>query len=275
LPLGQAVLPIPDFLRWCAFLEEEEVGGDGGGVEDGLREADDGVEVAVGEELFLDAGFDAFAKEGAIGQGESGAATGLEDLHDEDEEEVGGLAGAEVGGVVRLDAVFLHAAEGGIGGDDVDTLLRAPIAERAGEGVAVADVGGDVDAVKQKVGDAENVREVLFLDAAEAFLDGAFVGGGLGLGPQVTDQAGDEAAGAGGGVEEGFAKAGSEPVDGELGDGAGRVEFACVSCGLEVLEEFLVDVAEHVAVIGGVEVDGVDLVDDLPHQGAILQRPCA
>ena len=59
-------------------------------------------------------------------------------------------------------------------------------------------------------------------------------------------------------------------LDDELGDGARGVELAGVAGGLEVLEELLVDVAEHVAVIGGVEVDAVDLVDDLPHQRAVL-----
>ena len=59
-------------------------------------------------------------------------------------------------------------------------------------------------------------------------------------------------------------------LDDELRDGARRVELAGVARGLEVLEELFVDVAEHVAVIGGVEVDAVDLVDDLPHQRAVL-----
>ena len=63
---------------------------------------------------------------------------------------------------------------------------------------------------------------------------------------------------------------GIDLLDDELGDGARGVEFAGVARGLEVLEELLVDVAEHVAVIGGVEVDAVDLVDDLAHQRAVL-----
>jgi hypothetical protein len=39
---------------------------------------------------------------------------------------------------------------------------------------------------------------------------------------------------------------------------------------LKVFEKFLVNVAEHVAIIRGIEVDAVDLVDHLPHEGAIL-----
>ena len=59
-------------------------------------------------------------------------------------------------------------------------------------------------------------------------------------------------------------------LDDELRNGARGVELAGIARGLEVLEELLVDVAEHVAIIGGVEVDAVDLVDDLPHQRAVL-----
>ena len=73
------------------------------------------MKVTLGEEGFLNARLRAFAEEGAVGQHESGAATGPEDLHEEHEEEVGSLAGAELGGVVGLDAVLLHATEGRVG----------------------------------------------------------------------------------------------------------------------------------------------------------------
>ena len=144
------VLVIPDVGGGRAFGEEEEVGADAGvGIEDAVGQADDGVQVALGEEGFLDAGFDAFAEEGAVGQHEAGAAAGLQDLHEEHEEEVGGLAGAKIGGEVGLNAVFFHAAEGRVSDDHSHALLRAPVAQRAGEGVVVADVGGDVDAVQK------------------------------------------------------------------------------------------------------------------------------
>ena len=148
--------------------------------------------------------------------------------------------------------------------------LGPPVSQGAGERVVVADVGGDVDAVQEEIGHAQDVREVLLLDPGEAVLDGALVGLGLRLLAQVLDGADEEAAGAAGGVEDGLAEAGVDLLDDELGDGAGGVELAGVAGGLEVLEELLVNVAKHVAVIGGVEVDAVDLVDDLPHEGAIF-----
>ena len=56
---GIGVLVIPDLLGRAALGEEEEVGLDAGiGIENAIGQADDGVEVAVGEELFLDASFD-------------------------------------------------------------------------------------------------------------------------------------------------------------------------------------------------------------------------
>jgi hypothetical protein len=81
----------------------------------------EGVEVALGEKGLLNAGLHALGEDGA------GAASGIEQLHDEDE--VRCLAGAELGGEVGLDAVFLHAAEGRIGHDAVDAFFRAPVAE--------------------------------------------------------------------------------------------------------------------------------------------------
>src|ERR1700679_3091837 len=77
LPLGQSVLVIPNFLCWRAFLEKEQVRRDGGGVECGLREPDDGGKVAVREEFFADTLFVAVASDAAVRQDDGAAATGL------------------------------------------------------------------------------------------------------------------------------------------------------------------------------------------------------
>jgi hypothetical protein len=45
----------------------------------------------------------------------------------------------------------------------------------------MADAGGDVDTMEEEVGHAEDVREMLFLDAGEALLVGALVLVGQGL----------------------------------------------------------------------------------------------
>ncbi len=72
------VLVEPDFFSGGVLAlgllgEEEDVGLDAGvGIEDAVGQADDGVEVALGEEGFFEAGLHAFAKEEAIGQDDGG-----------------------------------------------------------------------------------------------------------------------------------------------------------------------------------------------------------
>ncbi len=135
----------------------------------------------------------------------------------------------------------------------------------------MADLGRHLDAVQQHVGGAEQVRELLLLDAVEGALQGLAVLHVLHvLGAHVLDGAGEEAAGAAGGVEDGLAQPGVDHVHHELGDGPRGVELARVAGALQVPEDLLVDVVEGVAVGGAVEVDLVELVDDLAHQGAGL-----
>ena len=270
--LRVGVFVVPDVLgRRVGPGEEQEVGSDGGvGGEDAVGQADDGVEVELFEELFLDAGLNALAEERAIREDQPGPAAGLEEAHEQDQEEVGGLAGSELGGEVGLDAILFHAAEGRVGDDAVDAVLGAPVLERAGKRVVVLDGAGHVDAVQQKIRHAEDVGQVLLFNPAEAFLKGLLVLGGLALLAEVVDGAGEEAPGAAGGVEDGFAQARVDLLDDEAGDGPGGIKLPGVAGGLEVAEELFVDVAEEVAVVGGVEVDAVDLVDDLAHQRAVL-----
>ncbi len=161
------------------------------------------MQVAGLQQLLLDARLDAFAEQRAVGQHQRGAAAVLQQVHDQHEEEVGGFAGAEGGGEVVLDAVFFHAAEGRVGDDDVDAVARAVVAQRAGEGVVVADVGRHVQPVQDHVGGAQQVRQRLLLDAVDALLEQLLVLDRLHLLlAHVFDGAGEEAAGAAGGVED-------------------------------------------------------------------------
>ena len=86
----------------------------------------------------------------------------------------------------------------------------------------------------------------------------------------VANGAGEEAAGAAGGVEEDFAGLGIDAVHHEGGDGARRVIFAGIAGALQVVEDLLVDVAEVLPLGEIVEIHLVDLVNDLPHQLAGL-----
>ena len=120
LACGHAVLVEPDFLGRLAFLEEQQVGADAGvGFEHAVGQAHDGVQVALFQQMFLEAGLDAFAEQRAVGQHDGGAATGFEQADEQRQKQVGGFLGAEVGGEVGFDAVFFTPAKGRVGEDDV------------------------------------------------------------------------------------------------------------------------------------------------------------
>lgn len=80
---------------------------------------------------FLDAALNAFTEEEAIWQHHGGAATVLEQVHDQHQEQIGGFPGAEGGGEVGFDAVFFHSAERRVGDDALDPLARPPVDQGA------------------------------------------------------------------------------------------------------------------------------------------------
>ncbi len=130
------------------------------------------------------------------------------------------------------------------------------------------DLAGHFDAVQQQVGDAQHVRQLLFLYPANAVLQHGLLLCVVHLFAQVLDGADEEATGAGGRVHDAFAELGVGHVHHELGDGAGGVELARVACALQVAQYLLVQVVELVALGLAVEVDAVELVDHLAQQVA-------
>src|SRR6185369_15694687 len=110
---------------------------------------------------------DTFAEQRAIGQDDGSTATILKQVHDQHQEQVGSFTGTEVGREVVFDTVFFHATEGRVGDDDIDPVTRAVVAQRARQGVVVADVSRYVDAVQNHVGGAQQVRQRLLLDAVD------------------------------------------------------------------------------------------------------------
>src|SRR5262249_32956654 len=111
LAIGHAMLEEPRLLRRFALLEEEQVRADARvGLEDAVRQPDDGVQVALFQQRLFETGLHALAKERSVGEHDGGAATCLEQADDERQEEISGLLGAEVLREVRLYAVFLASA---------------------------------------------------------------------------------------------------------------------------------------------------------------------
>ena len=92
----------PDVLGRLALLEEEQVRADAGvGLEDAVGQPNDGVQVALLHEVFLEPRLHAFAEERAVGQDHRGPAARLEQADDQGQEQVGRLAGLEMLGEVR------------------------------------------------------------------------------------------------------------------------------------------------------------------------------
>ena len=133
------------------------------------------MKVTLFEQRLLQSRLDAFAEEAAVGQHDGGAAAGLEQTHDEGQKQICRFLGAVVLGEVTLDAIFLAAAEGRIGEDDVDAVGIAVADVGAGERVVVPDEAGVLNAVQQHVGDAEHVGELLLFDGAQGRLHGLLV----------------------------------------------------------------------------------------------------
>ena len=86
----------------------------------------------------------------------------------------------------------------------------------------------------------------------------------------VADAASQKAACAAAGVHDDLARLGVDTVHHKGGNGPGRVELACVACGLQVVEHLLVDVAKVFALGQVVEVDLGDFVDHLADELAVF-----
>ncbi len=188
----------------------------GVGREDAVRQADDGVQVELLEQLLLDAARRRrrrrACRSGTTTAAPAGRAGGrglpAQLAHDELEEEQRGLGGLLVLGEVALDAALLLAAEGRVGEDDVHAVLVADLGELRGEGVAGIDLRR-LEAVQQQVHLAEQVGQRLGLAAEERCGPAAPARSAtvLHLLAQVGEGLDEEAAGAAGRVEHGLAEA--------------------------------------------------------------------
>jgi hypothetical protein len=239
--------------------------------EDAVRQPDDRVQIAFGEQLFLDGGLHAFAEQSSVRQNDGTSTAVFQQRQNQHQKQIGGFTSSELLREVGLDAVLLHASERWIGDDAVDSILRPVTGQRSGQSIVVPDVGGHVDAVQQHVGDAQQMRQRFFLNAQDRTLKQFFFVRRFDLLSQMIDGTGEKAAGAAGRIQDRFAELRIDHVDHKLRHGSGRVVFARVACTLEVFQDLLVQVAENVPVFGAVEVEAfIDLVDDLPHQCAVL-----
>ncbi len=178
-PDGFGMEMLSAVFQYRALGEKQQVGLDGGvWREHALGQADDGVQLAVSQQQFLQRRLDTIAKQETIGQHHGSAAVFLEQFFDdESHEHVGCFACAQVGRVVAADAVVFVPTEGRIGDKAIDLVVGAPFVPAYVQGIAVLDLAGYVDAVQQHIGSTQQVRQLFFLDAANQFFNGALVVG--------------------------------------------------------------------------------------------------
>ena len=261
-----------------ALGEEQQVGFDGGvGGKHAFGQADDGVQLAVAQQQFFQRAFDAVAKQKTIGQHHCSAAVFFQQLFDDERHEhVGGFAGAQVGRVVAAHSIVFIATKGRVGNDAIDFVVGTPLVPANAQGVSVLDLAGHINAVQQHVGGTQQVGQLLFFNAVNQRFNGAFVvGAGMGgeLVAEVVDGRSQKAAGAAGGVHDGFTPVQARVHLGchEGGDGAWGVELARVACAAQVVEHLLVHIAQTGAGFEVVEVDGFfQLLDHGQHLRARL-----
>ena len=225
-----------------------------------VRQADDRVQVELVEELLLDCRLCPLRSEHeSVRHDDGGTPAFLQPVHDDGHEEVGGLAGAEIGREVHLHAVLLAAAVRRIHHDDVELVLRLVGAHVALERIAVVDARR-IDVVEKHVRHAQEVRQRLLLDAEDGLVEESAVTDALHLWLQHLQGRGQEPTRTTGEVRDMLAQFRREHLDDEIRVGTGRIELAGRSGGLQFLQNRLVDFAEGVAILVFVEVD---LVDDL------------
>ena len=124
--------------------------------------------------------------------------------------------------------------------------------------------------MQQHIGDAQHVGKLLLFDAVDGRAVGGAIRGGNHLPVQLLQPAGDEAAGAAGKIRHLLADLRLDHLRHKIGDGAGRVKLTGGTGALQLPQDGFVDLPEGVAFLIIAKVDGVDLVDHLPQQHAVL-----
>lgn len=264
------MVEIPNLFCWFALREEEEVRRNAGiGVKYPVRQSDDGMEVAIGEEFFLDAGRDAFSEKESVWQYHSRASSRFQNRHNEHKEEERRFRRLELGGEIMDDAGFYLASERRIGNDRVDRIVRSVVFERPRQGIVVPEVRRAFDPVEDEIGGREKVGELFEFDSSDGALEDKLVVRGFHVvRADVLDGAREESSGAARGIENGFAQFRSDHIDDELRQGPRRVVFTRVPGRLEVVQDLFVDFVEEMEFRPFRKVDLVDLVGDLPEQHA-------
>ncbi len=222
--------------------------------------------VALGEQVLLDLRTDSVGEKDAVGYDDAAASTVFQLAHDELEEEPGGLGGAGVRREIGEHRLLLLTAKGRIGEYNVHLFTAGNLGDRPGEGVATDHVGL-ADPVEHQVHHAEQVGHRLLLDPVQVVAQIPELLGRLEGGMQLVQGFDQEATGAAGGVEDHLTELGGDLLDHESDHRTRCVELTGVSGGVTHLPQHgLVEERHGVHVVGGGEVDLVDLVDHVAQE---------
>ena len=254
-------LVVPNFLRGCALVEEEDDGLHACPLEHTAGEVEDGVEVALLQEQLTECRGIAVAEEGVLDD-DASPATRLEHLDEVLHEHVGSLGGVDV--EVLLHLASFAATKGRIGKNHVLAVFLLNLRKVLCQCVATDDVGC-CHTVENHVHGGDDVGQRLLLLAEEGvLLQGLVVGSALHLLVHVGERLAEETSRPTGRVIHRFANLGVNHSDDGADERTGRVVLASVAPGVAHLGNLaLVEQGHFVLVFGGLEVQLVDEVDDL------------
>ena len=161
----------PCFCCRLCVIEEQQIGGNGSiGAEHRAGQSDNGVQIKLANELFLDVYLRIVQTEQeTIRHDNSSSAVFLQTVQDHRHEQIGSLRACQIIGEEALNGLVLMSAIGRVHQDDVE-LIRVRIVQQIMlQRVHVIDVR-NLNVMQQHIGYAEQIRERLFLDSVNAVI---------------------------------------------------------------------------------------------------------
>ncbi|SDW21205.1 hypothetical protein SAMN05421882_100538 [Nitrosomonas communis] len=213
----------PDLTGRSAPVEKQDVGSNAGvRTKYPLGQAHDSVQVERFQQFLFECGFYPFTKQKAIRQ-HHGRPTGvvLEQVHDQRHEQIGRFTCLVFAWKVVLDAIFFHAAEWGIGDNDIDPIPATVILERPTESIIMPNARGYIDAVQHHVGHRQHVWQRFLFHPIDSRLQGSQIVSVVNLLLEMLNGTGKKTAGTTGRIENELAQLRVEYIHHELSHRAG------------------------------------------------------
>ena len=193
----------------------------------------------------------------------------LQAVHDQHHEQVGRLAGAQVRREMLLDLILLAATVRRIHQHHIKLVIIGIVKHITSQGIAMHHHGG-IYVVKEQVGDAKHVGELLLLDTIDRLRVGFLVLGSGDLFIKCIEPAGDEATRTTSEVSHLFTHLRINNLGHEVGQSTRCIELTCRACRLHFFQDGLVYFTKGVALLVITQIQLVNDIDYLTKQHAIL-----